>query len=431
MRGALALLAALVALIAAQRPAPPDPRPDIVLIVIDTLRRGSLPFHGYPKDTAPFLTRLASQGVVFENALATAPWTAPATASLMTSRYPFQHGVVTGRLAIKKLKEAGATLRLNRVPGRAETIAEAMRHAGYETWAVTENANVTRELGFDQGFEHFHSKSPSREADAITDTLLELLPRMRSGRPDFVYLHYMDVHAPNVGRAPWFDASLAGDPREVSAYDSELRYLDSHLERTFRVLGWDEGAVAIVTADHGEEFREHGGWGHARTLFAEVLNVPLLVHAPGRFASARVSERVSHVDVLPTLRALAGLPPSPEDAGLSLLPLLRGARRLPPRALFADLWHATFTERKPFLKATIEGGWKLVDGAPEGPMLFHLDRDPLELRNRHDAYPEVAARLRALFAEAESRLPRLAPEFAETVQDAAMNEDLRALGYVN
>ncbi len=431
MRSALALAVALCALFAALRPAPADPRPDLVLIVIDTLRRDRLPFYGHAKDTAPFLTRLARESVVFENALTTAPWTAPATASLMTSRYPFQHGVVSGRLAVKRLREAGSTVRLNRIPRGAETIAEAMQRAGYATWAVTQNANITRELGFDQGFDHFLSKSPSREADPITDALLELRPRLRGGRPDFVYLHYMDVHAPNAGRAPWFDAALSGDARELSAYDSELRYLDSHLERTFRALGWERSAIAIVTADHGEEFRDHGGWGHARTLFAEVLNVPLLVHAPGRFAPARATERVSLVDILPTLRALAGLPASPHDSGLSLLPLLRGALRLPPRALFADLWHATHTERKRFLAATVEGDWKLIDGSPDGPMLFDLERDPLDLRNRLESYPHVAARLRARFAEGEARLPRLEPEFVETMQDAALNEDLRALGYVN
>jgi arylsulfatase A-like enzyme len=431
MPRALALSAALLALVAALRPGAGDPRPDVVLIVIDTLRRDRLPFYGHARDTAPFLTRLAGESVVFENALTTAPWTAPATASLMTSRYPVQHGVVSGRLAVKRLQQAGARVRLNRIPRAAETIAEAMRRAGYATWAVTENANISVELGFDQGFDHFLSKSPSREADAITEALLELAPRLRGGRPDFVYLHYMDVHAPNPGRAPWFDAALSGDARELSAYDSELRYLDAHLERTFRALGWEDGTVVIVTADHGEEFREHGGWGHAQTLFAEVLNVPLLIRAPGRFAPARVAERVSHVDVLPTLRALVCLPPSPYDAGLSLLPLLRGERRLPPRALFADLWHATFTERKPFLAATIEGEWKLIEGAAEGPMLFHLGRDPLELRNRIESYPDVAAGLRARFEEHSARLPRLRYEFQETVQDASMNEELRALGYVN
>jgi choline-sulfatase len=141
---------------------------------------------------------------------------------------------------------------------------------------------------------------------------------------------------------------------------------------------------------------------------------------------------VSHVDVLPTLRELAGLPAEPQAAGLSLLGLLEGrTRRLPPRALFADLWHATFSERKRYLSATIEGEWKLIDGAPEGPLLFHLDRDPLDLRNRHAAYPAVAARLRERFRSAERTLPRLPPEFEDTIQDAAMNEDLRALGYVN
>src|SRR5262245_60513599 len=157
----------------------------------------------------------------------------------MTSRYPVQHGVVSGRLAVKRLQQAGARVRLNRIPRAAETIAEAMQRAGYATWAVTENANISVELGFDQGFDHFLSKSPSREADASTEALLELAPRLRGGRPDFVYLHYMDVHAPNPGRAPWFDAALSGDARELSAYDSELRYLDAHLERTFRALGWE------------------------------------------------------------------------------------------------------------------------------------------------------------------------------------------------
>jgi len=432
MRALLALAAALAAGWAALEAPRADPRPDVVLVVIDTLRKDHLPAYGYAKDTAPFLTRLASRGVVFDNAYTTAPWTAPATASLFTGRYPFQHGVVTGRLAVKKLREQGATIRLNRIPEPLETLAEVMKRAGYETWAVTQNANITRDLGFDQGFDHFVSRSPSREADTITETVLALRDAMRGGRPDFVYLHYMDVHAPNPGRAPFFDASLAGRAREVSAYDSELRYLDGHLERVFSALGWAESAMTIVSSDHGEELYEHGLAGHARTLFAEVLNVPLIVHAPARFAPSRVGERVSHVDVLPTLRALVSLPPAPADAGRSLLGLLEGrARRLPARPLFADLWHATLSERKRFLSATIEGEWKLIDGAPEGPMLFHLDRDPFDQRNRHDAYPEVAARLRGRFQEAERRLPRATPEFQETVQDAAMNEDLRALGYVN
>jgi arylsulfatase A-like enzyme len=432
MRAAFALAAALLAAVAALRAPRADPRPDVVLVVIDTLRKDHLPAYGYPRDTAPFLTRLASRGVVFDNAYTTAPWTAPATASLFSGRYPFQHGVVTGRLAVRKLQEQGAQIRLNRIPARLETLGEVMKRAGYETWAVTQNANITKDLGFDQGFDHFVSRSPSREADSITETLLSLRDALRGGRPDFVYLHYMDVHAPNPGRAPFFDPTLVGRAREVSAYDSELRYLDGHIGRVFTALGWDVSAVTFVTSDHGEELYEHGLVGHARTLFAEVLNVPLVVHAPGRFAPARVGERVSHVDVLPTLRALVSLPPAPGDAGQSLLGLLEGrSRRLRPRPLFADLWHATLTERKRFLAATIAGEWKLIDGAPVGPMLFHLDRDPFDLRNRHDAYPEVAARLRALFQDAERRLPRVAPEFQQTVQDAAMNEDLRALGYVN
>ena len=103
MRATLGLAAAALAVVAALAPPRPDPRPDVVLIVIDTLRKDHLPAYGYARDTAPFLSRLAARGVVFDNAYSTAPWTAPATASLFTGRYPFQHGVVSGRLAVKKL----------------------------------------------------------------------------------------------------------------------------------------------------------------------------------------------------------------------------------------------------------------------------------------------------------------------------------------
>lgn len=429
----LPALAAVLALAASAGACGTRPRPDIVLILIDTLRRDHLPFHGYDKDTAPFLGELARRGTAFENAYSTSAWTAPAAATLFTSLYPLQHGLVTGRMAVARMTRQGVPIKVNRVPEAAETIAEVLKSAGYATWAVVENVNLSRELGFDQGFDEFHSLHPSLDAATITRKLEELHPRIVAKRPYFLYLHYMDVHAPYKDRPPLFDQSLEGETRRVSAYDSEIFYLDGHIRSAFERFGWERGAVLVVTADHGEELGERGFFGHARTLFAEVLNVPLLFHGVAAAPTGgRVRERVSHVDVLPTLRELLGLPRGALDAGLSLVPLLEGRRdALPERALFADLWRNPGGERRPLLRATIHGRWKRIKGSAEGPLLFDLDADPRDLRNVARDHPAVEADLKRRFAEFEAWAPRLEPAFAESVIDEATNEALKALGYVN
>jgi arylsulfatase A-like enzyme len=369
---------------------------------------------------------------VFEHAYSTSSWTAPATASLFTGLYPVQHAVVSGRMAVRQLQKSGVPVRLNRIPRRAETIAEVMRKAGYATWGVVENANLSSEMGFDPGFQHFVRLSPSHDAATITARLEELRPSIQARRPYFLYLHYMDPHEPYEEREPLAQPEAEADARRIAAYDSEVRYVDGHLRQAFRLFGWETGTLLLLTADHGEELLDHGQWGHAKTLFGEVLNVPLLafgagVSAPGR----RVRDRVSHVDLLPTLRAVAGRPPSGREMGVSLLPPLRDpAARLPERTLYADLWHIAEGVRKPYLHAAIEGRYKLIDGLPEGPLLFDLDADPLELQNRAFAYPQVVAELQGRLRRFEARAPRLAPEFEQTVQDARLNEELRALGYV-
>jgi choline-sulfatase len=410
----------------------PAPKPDLVVILVDTLRRDHLPGYGYERPTAPFLSELARRGTVFENAYSTTSWTAPATAALFTSLYPLQHGLVTGRMAVERLTGKGVALKVNRIPSAAETMAEALQAGGYATWAVVENVNLSREMGFDQGFQEFHSLHPSLDAAAISKKLDELRPRILAKHPYFLYLHYMDVHAPYQEREPFSDSSLPQDARRIAAYDSDIHYLDEHLRASFASFGWDKGTTVVVTGDHGEELGERGFFGHARTLYAEVLNVPLFFYGGSAPAGRRVRERVSHIDVLPTLRALCGLPRAAGDAGVSLLPLIEGGRdTLPDRALFADLWRNPGGERRSVLRATIHGRWKRIGGNAEGPQLFDLEADPRELVNLAGAQPEVEASLKKRFAEFEAAAPKLTPEFAESLQDAGTNEELKALGYVN
>jgi len=433
MKRLVACLAVGLALFAVCSPARPARRPDVVLILIDTLRRDHLPFHGYRRNTAPFLNHLAARGAILENAYSTSAWTAPATASLHTSLYPFQHGVVTGRKAVLDLQAGGSPVRLNRIPDGAETIAEAMSKAGYATWALTQNGNVSVEMGFGQGFSGFVPLHPAHSADVITRKLHELRPQILARRPYFLYLHYMDAHGPYKRRAPFPATDRSPEARRLASYDNAIVFLDSQIQQVFRDFGWGKDTVLIFTADHGEELGEHGNWGHAHNLYAETLNVPLVVFgAQGVVPGRRVYERVSLVDVLPTLRELTGAPAAAGDSGTSLLALLRGEqKRLPARALYADLWQSRAGRRQPYLQATLFGPWKFINGMEEGPLLFNLDADPGDLDNRFGAYPQLGTELRQRFVEFEAESRHFAPEFEDAVQDEATNEELRALGYVN
>ncbi len=435
LKTVLCALAAFLAVGAALGPRAVRRAPNVVVVLIDTLRRDHLPCYGYSKHTAPFLSWLAARGVVFENAHSVSAWTPPAAASLFTSLYPFEHGVVRG-IALAKRQERlrGVEIRLPKLPRAVETIPEALRRRGYATWAITENPNLTPEMGFDQGFQSFSAFPKSLDADTITARLFEQAEAITSRPPYFLYLHYMDVHAPYRERPPLFDASLTGDARKVSAYDSGIHHVDAHIRRAFEGLGWNENTLVIVTADHGEELGERGHFGHGASLFSEVLDIPFLIYLPsGADGGHRVKDRVSLIDVLPTLRAVAGLPTSASDAGVSLLPLLTDpAAGLPARPLLAHLRRGERKDgREAALRATLLDDWKRIGGEPRGAMLFHLPSDPREERNQARALPELEDRLQRAFREREAHAKSYAGETTALGLDAEDIEGLKALGYVN
>lgn len=436
MKRALALIAAVLASAAVLRPAPARAvRPNVVVILIDTLRRDHLPFYGYPAATAPFLAGLASRGVVFERAYSTSSWTPPAAASLFTSLYPFQHGVLRGfQLAQRIERLTGARIRLSPLPVVAQTQAEALAAGGYRTFAITENPNLVAEMGFAQGFSSFSSFPKDLDADTILKRLEALGPELRKPGPYFLYLHFMDVHGPYRARPPLFDETLVDESaRKASAYDSGIRALDEDLAHAFTALGWDRNTLLVVTADHGEELGDRGNWGHGATLFGEVVNIPLLVYPPGGGAARRVGAPVSLIDVLPTLRDAAGLRPARADEGVSLMPFVDGRGSVPPaRPLFAHLWRGDRkdgSERS--LKAAIEGEWKWIGGDVAGAQLYHLGTDPGERTNRAREEPERVARLRELYRAFEARSRKYAGEGRDVELDADALENLKALGYVN
>ncbi len=403
---------------------------DVVFIVIDTLRADHLSFHGYGKETAPFLAGLAAEGVVFQNACSPSSWTAPATASLFTSLHPFQHQVLTGLMAADEWR-----VPIHRIPAELETIGELFQAHGYATFAVTDNVNVGAMGGFDQGFDRFQSYC-NQGSGAVHAKLLEWQEEIEEAERAFVYLHYMEPHLPYEGREPWYRSRA--DPVEdaIAAYDSEIRYLDAAIEELFERFGWRDNALVVITSDHGEEFRDHGGTTHGFTLFGEVLNVPLVLHGSPEWAGGRtVSTPVSLLDLLPTLSELLGFAARSEHEGVSLVPLVEGETgTFEDRILYSHLQRML---KRPDgsgyelrIRSAIRGRWKLIADSDQGTMLFDLREDPGERNNRARLSPKRVRSLASSLTELEERARRYHGEDDEITLTPEQVEQLRTLGYV-
>src|SRR5262245_7793877 len=348
-RAARSLLAlvAIAAVVPACRGGFDSARPDIVLIVVDTLRADHLGAYGYDRGTTPHLDVLARQGTVFDAAWSAAPWTLPSVMSIMTSRYPSSHRVENDGLKL------GAD---------TPTLAETLERSGYATAAFVSHVYVSSAFGFGRGFETFEDFGLSRpdyrleagmepRADRVTDSALAWLDR-QGRRPVFLFVHYFDPHwpydPPETFRPPGeagyhgsLDAAYDSisrflDPRQplpddyraflLARYDGEIRFVDEQIGRLLDRLSASERgprAWVVVTADHGEEFKDHGSMGHGRRLYEEVVRVPLIIRRPGKNGApgggARVSAPVSGIDLLPTLVAAAGAPAPAGAQGVSLL----------------------------------------------------------------------------------------------------------------
>jgi arylsulfatase A-like enzyme len=432
--------------------------PDIVLVVVDTLRADRLGCYGNARGLTPFLDSLAARGVVFRNAYAPAPWTNPSVASLLTSRFPSQHGAVAFESVL-----ADAEV----------TFPEVLREAGYRTGAFSANGGIQGGLGYGQGFQHYRAHLPVARAgvplllwlplrgDAINDEALGWLDRDAPGRdaPVFLYVQYMETHQPYdplpeylqrvAGEAPPPDVETvnaltilshiqslqAEDVRAISeVYDAEVASVDLRIRDLFAALERRQllrNALVIVTADHGEEFNEHGVIGHGMTLYNPALHVPLIVVVPDGDRHGEVEEVVSLVDLAPTILHFAGIAPPPAFEGRSLAPLLADPRRGDagfaysqriPRPMDASPDH-------PHTDALVVGPQKLIVGMDGDRETYRLDRDPEE---RHtpalDDGERVALerRLDALGARARQAVA----ERREKPLDEQTKEKLRALGYL-
>jgi arylsulfatase A-like enzyme len=461
--------------------------PDVLFVVIDTLRADRVSAYGYERPTTPQLDALAEVGVLFEDVTAPAPWTWPSHASLFTGEPPWVHGA---RLAPERADSplSRAThdrfgLAADRLREDLPTLAERFTAGGYRSVALVVNDWLDPELGLLRGFE----RSRLLEGDsALIDEAHEAIADP-DGRPLFLFLNVMTAHSPFAeGPGPWAlgdDAFLdpARAPEWVRPYltedsprgvhlakqppgentSAELRYaageleLSAHdLERIERlydasvrgadfvlsrvVEAWAESrphSVVVVTSDHGEAFGEHGLLGHAASVYSEVLRVPLVIAAPGRLpASRRVSAPVQLRDLHPTLLDLAGL-----DADeRSLVALAAGDTAAPPEGpvvaaaernpAYARLAGRRF-DRDVRMHRDGDLGLLWSKGDPTFRELYDLRGDPRMRADLADQRPVETARL------AEAARARLDADGEVEGEALAIPEAvagrLRSLGYAD
>lgn len=411
-----------------------SPRPDVVLVILDTTRWDHLGAAGYDlRSTSPVLDRWAKGATVYTNARAPSPWTAPSIGSILTGLGPTLHGAGGRRVgeapgASDAERKANA---YNALIGSVPTLASRLRGAGYETVALSANGFFSYRNGLDSGFSRFVSYS-ARGWEGAREGAAEAASVLRNrvpGAPTFLAVHFVDPHHPYTmrlpppeGYAPPADLRLvqAGSDqhRMVSLlepsgparrhpgsmqvlYDAEIRWLDEALQAVFEAIPDD--ALVVVVADHGEAFGEHGEFMHGNTLYDELLRVPLFVRIPGQ--TGLVDAPVSSVDITPTLLSRLGYPAE----GLTglVLPAPGAPARGEPRVFYSESMYDG-----PNRTAAFDGRWKYIlthasgggDRSPRGLLsptaaveeLYDLASDPAEKADLAAAAPAEVERLRAL-----------------------------------
>ena len=451
-----ALLALGFALTSCPAPAPKTPPPSIVLVMVDTLRADGLEWAEEEGESSatPNVAALARRGVRFDHLLAVSPWTGPSVSSILTGKYPDE-------LGMHGLRDP--------LPTSAITLAQRLRDHEYRTGAVISNGIIGPAYGHDRGYDYFHCERykgdlegtrqrPVFTADLVTDKALAWLETdaKPAASPFFLYVHYTDPHDPYLPPDEWRalhpeidDANVPEEllldgnftrnrlsPAQVRAirahYDAEISFVDHEVGRLLESLPPD--TIVLFTSDHGEEFKEHGGFLHGHTLFQELLHVPLIVTGPGIPAGVTVDAPVSHVDIAPTLLELVGIGPRPGEDRLEMT----GRSLVPYFGAGTDGWEPPGTVPVYSVLERDERQWQVVRQGPwkahfltvqPKPRLYHLDEDPAEARDVASDNPRLLDTLTGHLEEHETRIT-FSSEEEDPEQRALREKELRALGYV-
>lgn len=437
---------------------------NVILISIDTLRADHLGCYGYARDTSPHIDALSQDGALFFNTYASSSWTLPSHVSLLTSQHGVHHQVYHDD---------------ERMDPELLTLAEKFRAHGYMCTAFTGGGFVSSAYGFAKGFDTydegsggvFHKDSAARMSRAVSDWI-----DRNQGCEFFLFLHTYQPHSPYAcpppykvmflnenslfGEADLFD-HLGGKenlykplpPSErqnlIDLYDGEIRYVDDRLigplVSQLKSLGLYDRTLIVFTSDHGEEFFDHGAWGHGQSVYDELLKVPLILKFPSsKFRGQRTDSLVSLIDVMPTLLEHMGWDPAVLGLdGRSLIPILEG-RETQNRVFLADIGQNVMQSHVPKKIATNRERRKLIlndpyteedlaffQYTPEKPdpvELFDLVSDPGEHLNAVNQDPNLANALIRWINDFYAAARKAQTQKA--VVDQSVKDQLKALGYI-
>ncbi len=441
----------------------PRPKPNILLITLDTVRWDRISCYGQAKNTTPTIDKLAAEGVRYQRAITPASWTLPAHASMFTGVLPSRHGAHY----VTNDANAGAGLfQANKMDAELPTLAEELKKAGYGTGAVISGPLLHSRFGTNKGFDYYDDKNLfsakksefHRRAHETTDLAVQWLRRHLvefSEKPFFLFLNYYDAHSPYTPPEPWGDPTiplelcssnsgryddvlkanrdLTGEEHRLLLlqYDGEIGFVDSQIKRLFsemKRLGVYDSTLIVVTSDHGESFGEHRLLGHGRALYEELIRVPLIIKYPLKDKKIGVvKERVSLLSLMPTLLEYIGHPvPKTVASGT-----LHDKEQVLIAEIFRDVgWIVAYGARfDRDLKAIYDGDYKLIWSSTGQHELYNIEADPDESRDLREDLPKMASRLQsqALSIAHESKRPSTtaSPEI-----DDEMKESLKALGYM-
>ena len=391
---------------------------NIVLISIDTLRADRLGCYGYRNAETPHLDKLASEGILFEQAFTPVPLTLPAHVSLLTGAYPAAHGV----------HDNGEAL-----PGSFPTLAEHLHSLGFRTGAFIGSFILDRRFGLAKGFDlyngEFHLNRASGSdpgtiqirGDQVEASAEDWIAKQASGR-FFVFIHFFDLHGPYLLPPVW----RSRFPNRI--YDGEVSFVDDLIGRFWSKVkeeGLEKRTLLVITADHGEGLGDHGERNHGFFLYNATTRVPLIVRFPdSRSAGRRITTLVRLIDVAPTLCSLVGVRPLSIFEGRSLSALISGGS-LPSVSAYSESVYPYRHFHCAPLYALRKQQYTYIE-APR-PELYDRLADPTETRN-------LTQTNRVLTDSMREELASLKPSFRRISTSAPVRpevmEELKSLGYV-
>ena len=398
----------------------PDKSPNVVVITMDTTRADHLGCYGYADIQTPRIDALAAGGVLFEEAFSVQPVTLPSHCSIFTGKYPFHNGVRDNN--IYKLSDRNVTL------------AEILSDRGYLTTAFIGSYILSNEFGLSQGFHFYNDKfvKPKQkgmlpvdrrasEISFLVDEWLTAVQDVVRETPFFLWIHYYDPHADYDPPHPYKTAY-------ANPYDGEIAYTDDWIGFFFDSLKsrglWDNTLI-VLTGDHGESLGEYGEMTHGMFIYRPATHVPLILHHPGLLpAGKRIQNRVSSVDIVPTVLDLLGVETGTDFDGISLKGLIRGEPAAPGRAVYSEAFIPrgfNWSE----LKGIRKDDWFFIE-APN-PELYRIGVNGREKDNLYGSDRSTADRLDG---DLQTLTASENPDIEEHVAvDDEMTKRLQALGY--